>query len=611
LIITHLRAENVLKYARLQLDDLPRLGLIGISGSNESGKSTIGETICYALFGRTFSLDEEHLTKIIRWGENACQVTLGFVTGDGCEYEVTRHIDKNLTSGARLVKTSNPDEILARGNDTVTAMIQQLIGLGYPEYVESFYLAQREISAPHPHSDAVKSIAGVLPLEQLRDEFLNEIERHKGIMVDADENHIRLQGEIEALGFTPGVLEEMQERRGKLLESSSKCQQQAIELGQKSGTYLLELEKYRQAIGARLRSRLLQMALLIPASVAAVIWFALVYLGQNDMVAELAQQLQQTVQLGTDQTQFLVFASAGLGLLALILWIREMAAKYRIAHFSVVTSGYLEMLEQVQQHRASGYDFALLDIPASAVGVEIDDAEVQNLRHQMARQQAKADAIREVANHEVSWLNEVSKAESELAAQLVEQISKEEQRVKIVDSLRFEQGGHEQALEHSNHQLKVLKTAISLLDGATENLATAFNREVRERTAQLLPMLTQGRYEHIKLDENLNVEVLSTEKGDFMVFDEVSSGTQRQILLSVRLVISQALARDCVKGDQFLFLDEPFAFFDAERTQAGLNGLTGFRQLPQIFVIAQEFAENPQQFAMCIEIDRTATELIA
>ncbi|OOZ58483.1 AAA family ATPase [Solemya velum gill symbiont] len=119
MIITHLRAENVLKYARLQLDDLPRLGLIGISGSNESGKSTIGETICYALFGRTFSLDEDHLTKIIRWGENACQVTLGFVVGDGTEYAVTRHIDKNLTQGARLVKTSDPDNILARGNDTV------------------------------------------------------------------------------------------------------------------------------------------------------------------------------------------------------------------------------------------------------------------------------------------------------------------------------------------------------------------------------------------------------------------------------------------------------------------------------------------------------------
>lgn len=611
MIITHLRAENVLKYARLQLDDLPRLGLIGISGSNESGKSTIGETICYALFGRTFSLDEDHLTKIIRWGENACQVTLGFVVGDGTEYEVTRHIDKNLTQGARLVKTSDPDNILARGNDTVTAMIQQLIGLGYPEYVESFYLAQREISAPHPHSDAVKSIAGVLPLEQLRDEFQNEIERHKGIMVEADDNHIRLQGEIEALGVVPGQLEEMQKRRGALLESTTRCLQQAIDLGQKSAAYLVELEKYKQAIGARFRSRLLQMAFLLPGAVAALLWFALDYLGSNEMVTGVAEQLKQSVQLGSGHYQYLVFAAAGLGLIAFILWIREMTAKYRIAHFSVVTSGYLEGLEKVQQHRASGYDLALLDIPASAIDVAIDDAEAQNLRHKMARQQAKIDNIREASELEVTWLNEVSKAESELAAEMVEQINKEEQRTKIVDGLRFEQGGHEQALEHSNHQLKVLKTAISLLDGATENLATAFNREVRERTAQLLPMLTQGRYEHIKLDDNLNVEVLSTEKGDFMVFDEVSSGTQRQILLSVRLVISQALARDCVKGDQFLFLDEPFAFFDAERTQAGLNGLTGFRQLPQIFVIAQEFAEHPQQFAMCIEIDRTATELIA
>ncbi|OOY41235.1 hypothetical protein BOV91_12540, partial [Solemya velum gill symbiont] len=97
------------------------------------------------------------------------------------------------------------------------------------------------------------------------------------------------------------------------------------------------------------------------------------------MVTGVAEQLKQSVQLGSGHYQYLVFAAAGLGLIAFILWIREMTAKYRIAHFSVVTSGYLEGLEKVQQHRASGYDLALLDIPASAIDVAIDDAEAQNL----------------------------------------------------------------------------------------------------------------------------------------------------------------------------------------------------------------------------------------
>ena len=65
MIINALRARNVLKYGYLELKGLPAKGMIAISGLNESGKSTIGETICFALFSQTFSLDPQHITKVI------------------------------------------------------------------------------------------------------------------------------------------------------------------------------------------------------------------------------------------------------------------------------------------------------------------------------------------------------------------------------------------------------------------------------------------------------------------------------------------------------------------------------------------------------------------
>ena len=74
MIIHSVKASNVLKYASLQLEDIPERGLIAITGPNESGKSSIGETVCFALFGRTFSLDFDELTKIIRWDETHCSV---------------------------------------------------------------------------------------------------------------------------------------------------------------------------------------------------------------------------------------------------------------------------------------------------------------------------------------------------------------------------------------------------------------------------------------------------------------------------------------------------------------------------------------------------------
>ncbi len=86
MIIHRIHAKNVLKYASLRLDDLPERGLIAITGPNESGKSTIGETLCFALFGRTFSLQYEDLAKVIHWGETHCSVSVDFTASDGEKY---------------------------------------------------------------------------------------------------------------------------------------------------------------------------------------------------------------------------------------------------------------------------------------------------------------------------------------------------------------------------------------------------------------------------------------------------------------------------------------------------------------------------------------------
>ena len=78
MIITRLHSENFLKYAELEFNDLPASGLIAVSGPNESGKSTIGETICFALFGRTYSVNADTPEKLIRWGQPRCNVSIDF-----------------------------------------------------------------------------------------------------------------------------------------------------------------------------------------------------------------------------------------------------------------------------------------------------------------------------------------------------------------------------------------------------------------------------------------------------------------------------------------------------------------------------------------------------
>ncbi len=120
-----------------------------------------------------------------------------------------------------------------------------------------------------------------------------------------------------------------------------------------------------------------------------------------------------------------------------------------------------------------------------------------------------------------------------------------------------------------------------------------FNQKIRGLVSKTLPLFTDNRYEHLQIDDDLTVRAFSSEKRDFMDLEEISSGTQRQIMLAVRLALSQELVGRAVKANQFLFLDEPFAFFDQARTRSSLTVLpTLSEQLNQIWIIGQEFPED-------------------
>jgi exonuclease SbcC len=124
-----------------------------------------------------------------------------------------------------------------------------------------------------------------------------------------------------------------------------------------------------------------------------------------------------------------------------------------------------------------------------------------------------------------------------------------------------------------------------------------------------LPLFTEGRYEHLQIDEDLTVRAFSNEKRDFINLEEISSGTQRQIMLAVRLALSQELVNRTGIGRQFLFLDEPFAFFDQERTQSALNVLPKLsEQITQIWIAAQQFPQEPS-FKFTILCDREQQSL--
>ena len=212
MIIQSVRAQNVLKYSHLVLNDIPDKGLIAISGRNESGKTAVVETICFALFGRTFSVPEDRLEKIIRWNENSCQVELQFSTNDGQIYRIERSLDYKGTHAAQMFRADETEPFVS-GPHSVEESVYEICGFDFPQYLDALYLAQREISTPHSQSDTIKAIAGATDLEDILTELDHDISSERDRIADIDAEVAGLLKRIEELDTSEQTLDDIEQER--------------------------------------------------------------------------------------------------------------------------------------------------------------------------------------------------------------------------------------------------------------------------------------------------------------------------------------------------------------------------------------------------------------
>ena len=185
--------------------------------------------------------------------------------------------------------------------------------------------------------------------------------------------------------------------------------------------------------------------------------------------------------------------------------------------------------------------------------------------------------------------------QQDIEARLTSSISHEQDRLTRADALAGVIDNLRDRLDEHLRNIQLREMADELITAATRHISQRFNKDLRELASGTLPLLTEGRYEHLHIDGDLNVRAFSSLKRDFMDLDEISSGTQRQIMLAVRLALSQELVNTTIGGDQFIFLDEPFAFFDETRTRNAMAILpTLSDEICQVWVIAQEFPKDTQ-----------------
>ncbi|MBL3589852.1 MAG: AAA family ATPase [gamma proteobacterium endosymbiont of Lamellibrachia anaximandri] len=619
MIIHRILAKNVLKYSSLKLENLPENGLIGITGPNESGKSTIGETVCFALFGRSFSLGDDDLEKIILWGETHCSVELDFTASDRKRYHLERFLDDAGNHSAMLstLEGITGDEPLARGVEAVADKLYDLIGYEFDEFIESFYLAQREITTPHPHSYVVKTMAGVVTLEYCAAANQEDIAEAEGVIEETDREISDLNEQIDEIGIDPGYLHLIEDERAQLNRQIGDHDRQVETLDNASNAYQDALPVRKAALGGRGRSAFLRFIMLLLTLATAGLWGLLVRMPEHEFAIKASDWLAGNVPQW--QVEMLLITVAVLAALFIFFWIRRGVFNRRAASLETVAqtlvaeldglenpvevmkeSDSQEAADETEAETAGDTD----DESQSIVTVVVDKAARERLAQRVAGFTADAPEVRDGVGNEQNLLRHaIDKAQARVV-ELDEAIRQEQNRINKADGLITIRDSLKNKAAEQTQQIATCELAGELIQGAIREVSNKFNIKLKSLVSKMLPLFTEHRYEHLQIADDLSVRAFSSEKRDFMDLDEISSGTQRQIMLAVRLALSQELIKRTVDAEQFLFLDEPFAFFDQRRTRSSLTVLpTLSEELTQIWIIGQEFPDDVH-FDLHIECDR-------
>lgn len=624
MIIHRIKAENVLKYTSLDLEDLPERGLIAITGPNESGKSTIGETLCFALFGRTFSLDYKDLDKIIHWGQTHCSVEIDFTASDGNRYSLERFLDDSGNHSARLTKTAaaKDEEPLARGVEKVADQVYELIGYEYEEFIESFYLAQREITTPHPHSYAIKTMAGLVTLEYCTEGFHEEVEGASTAVDETAREITELDRQVAEYDLDPTVLAELNRERSEYSTQLDQVNHQQSVLDQASTEYQDALPRRENALKASARAGFFRFLFLMLALVCLGAWGMLSYLPDHSLAQQINANLASLIaDWNPEKVVWLLYGAGGFVLIFILFWVRkssqqglanqlsEAGVELSSVLDSLNTEETLQRLEESEQEAAASEDddstTSIEEDAETAPTIEVvDHAAREKLSQRVADFQADFAEVREGIGTEQNLFRALISRLQERITQLDGAIAQEQSKIEKVETLRAMQTDLQQKNEERQQYIDHCTLADDLIQGAMREVSYKFNQKIRGLVSKTLPLFTENRYEHLQIDDDLKVRAFSSEKRDFMDLEEISSGTQRQIMLAVRLALSQELVGRAVKANQFLFLDEPFAFFDQSRTRSSLQVLpTLSEQLNQIWIIGQEFPQD-LEFDRHIKCDR-------
>ncbi|HEY0874443.1 MAG TPA: AAA family ATPase [Vicinamibacterales bacterium] len=130
--------------------DFTDLTLFAIAGPTGAGKSSILDTMLYALYGQVPRLGKQGITEAISHGRDSLSVLLDFAV-QGRHYRVARRVKRRAKSGLQTTATfaevvDGLERSIADGVRDVNAAIQKVLGLSYDDFIQTVILPQGEFA---------------------------------------------------------------------------------------------------------------------------------------------------------------------------------------------------------------------------------------------------------------------------------------------------------------------------------------------------------------------------------------------------------------------------------------------------------------------------------
>jgi len=237
----------------------PHQGRIGIFGGNETGKTTLLQSIEYSLYGlKRGAIAEEARENIVSWGKQQADLLIEFTCGDDW-YRLTRRISADGRHRAKLVQLVDGEEDPRTEVTSITEidrMVEQITGMDRDSFTKLVFIRQKDL-------DALRDLA-----KAKREELLNKVmgidifdtasERMRQDISSLQSQLKEKQAEFEAVKRNKDAYDEKARQRKELEDRNHELQREVDLVTPRLAEAKETLDAYEWLSGCDATERLLE-----------------------------------------------------------------------------------------------------------------------------------------------------------------------------------------------------------------------------------------------------------------------------------------------------------------------------------------------------------------